>query len=95
MATIKYSKEVGIHNQNELVNDFVLYGNYPNPFNPSTAIKFYNPTRNFISIKIFDWNGREITILENKIINEGNYEYEFNANNLSSGIYFYKVFYRG
>lgn len=93
IATIKYSREVSVNPINETVNDFKLYGNFPNPFNPSTTIKFYNPSRNFISIKIFDLNGKEIAVSGNIFLNTGNYEYIFNAGKLSSGIYLYKIFY--
>lgn len=93
VATIKYARQTGIYTITETLNDFKLYSNYPNPFNPSTKIRFYNPERNFISIKVYDLNGREVVLLENRILNAGNYEYEFKAENLSSGVYLYKVFY--
>ncbi|MBN8569953.1 MAG: T9SS type A sorting domain-containing protein [Ignavibacteria bacterium] len=93
ITTIKYARQTGIYSNNETVTDFKLYSNYPNPFNPSTKIRFYNPERNFITIKVFDLNGREVALLENKILISGNYEYEFKPENLSSGVYLYKVFY--
>lgn len=93
VTTIKYARQTGIYSNSELVNDFKLYANYPNPFNPSTKIRFYNPQRNFITVKIFDLNGREVALLENKSLAEGNYEYEFRPEILSSGVYFYRVYY--
>ncbi len=81
--------------QNEVVigvpNKFVLNQNYPNPFNPSTTINFEIPNANFVSLKIYDTNGREISSLLNELKNAGYYSVKFNAANLSSGIYFYKI----
>lgn len=93
VATIKYARETGIYTNYETINDFKLYPNFPNPFNPSTKIRFYNPQRNFITVKIFDLGGSEVATLENKNLNAGNYEYEFRPENLSSGVYFYRVYY--
>lgn len=93
VTTIKYASQTGIYSNPEYVSDFKLYVNYPNPFNPSTKIRFYNPQRNFITVKIFDLKGTEIALLENKTLAEGNYEYEFRPENLSSGVYFYRVYY--
>lgn len=70
---------------------FVLEQNYPNPFNPSTTINFEIPNANFVSLKIYDTNGREISSLVNELKNAGYYSVKFNAANLSSGIYFYKI----
>lgn len=93
VTTIKYARQTGIYSHNEAINDFRLYPNYPNPFNPATRIRFYNPQRQLINIKVFDSNGREVALLENKFLNEGNYEYLFRGENLSSGAYFYRVSY--
>lgn len=93
ITTIKYARQTGVYSNYEIVNDFKLYSNYPNPFNPSTKIRFYNPERNFVTIKVYDLNGREIAMLENKILVSGNYEYEFKPDNLAGGVYLYKVFY--
>jgi len=76
---------------------FSLSQNYPNPFNPSTTIKYSIPrSTEFNSVaqttlKIYDILGREVATLVNKQQQAGNYEVNFNANNLSSGIYFYKL----
>ncbi len=68
-----------------------LKQNYPNPFNPSTSIKFFIPENTFTSLKIYDVNGRQISVLENKVLIIGEYEYQWNASNLPSGVYFYKL----
>ncbi len=65
--------------------------NYPNPFNPTTKISFSIPQKSQIKLKVFDVLGREIQILANRVYEVGQYEVEFNANNLPSGIYFYNL----
>jgi hypothetical protein len=72
-------------------NVFKLYDNYPNPFNPSTAIKYSLPEASFISIKIYDALGNEVSSLVNETKSAGTYEVEFNAAGLSSGIYYYTI----
>lgn len=71
--------------------NFVLSQNYPNPFNPETQIDFSLPVNGKVSIKIFDVNGRLVKELMNEFRNAGYYSITFNASNLSSGIYFYKI----
>ena len=71
--------------------EFKLYQNYPNPFNPTTIIRFQLPVSGNIKIKVFDILGREIKTLVNEEKPAGNYEIEFNASGLSSGIYFYRL----
>lgn len=71
-----------------------LYNNYPNPFNPSTKIKFDIPASNGFSnvrLNVFDMSGREVSNLVNGQLNPGSYEFEFSANGLTSGVYFYRL----
>jgi hypothetical protein len=75
----------------EIPNKYELFQNYPNPFNPSTTINFGVPNSSFVSLKIYDVLGREVTDLVSEIKSAGNYEVTFNASELSSGIYFYKL----
>jgi len=70
---------------------FELYQNYPNPFNPTTTIKWQQPEVGFVTLKIFDVLGREVTTLLNEERPAGEYEVEFIGNRLSSGIYFYQL----
>jgi hypothetical protein len=85
----------------EIPNNFSLSQNYPNPFNPSTKIKYSIPSvisipnireRNLnVTLKIYDVLGKEIATLVNEEKPAGNYEVNFNASSLSSGIYFYRL----
>ena len=74
-----------------LPTNFILQQNYPNPFNPSTTINYSVPKADLVTIKIYDILGREVVTLVNQQKNPGNYEVQFNANNLPSGIYFYRM----
>ncbi len=76
---------------NEVPEKFSLEQNYPNPFNPSTKIKFSIAEQTHVELKIFDVTGREITNLINRRLMAGTYEYEWNASNLPSGVYFYNL----
>lgn len=71
--------------------EYELHDNYPNPFNPVTSIKYSLPFDSKVSIKIFDVIGREIATLVNDNQKAGYYSVDFNASNLSSGIYFYRM----
>jgi len=70
---------------------FRLYENYPNPFNPATKIKFDIPEPTKATIKIYDITGREVSKLLERYLEAGTYEVDFNAVNLSSGVYFYRL----
>ncbi|MEO8398649.1 MAG: T9SS type A sorting domain-containing protein [Ignavibacteriaceae bacterium] len=78
-------------NDPEIPNKFYLYQNYPNPFNPNTTIKFYNPHDSYIKLKIYNSLGEEVIRLIDGFIRNGIHEINFNASNLSSGIYFYQI----
>ncbi len=73
------------------LEEFILYPNYPNPFNPTTKINYSIPKQSIVTLKVFDVLGREIATLVNKEQSVGNYEVEFNASNLTSGIYLYRI----
>ncbi len=70
---------------------FKLFQNYPNPFNPSTIIQYEIPQNGLVTLKVYDELGRVIKTLVNQYQNKGNHEINFNAANLSSGIYFYQL----
>lgn len=71
--------------------DFKLEQNFPNPFNPSTLISYSLPKAGLVSIRIYDVVGREVAELVNDYQEAGKYVLPFTANNLSSGVYFYKI----
>ncbi len=75
----------------EIPRRFALTQNYPNPFNPITKISYSLPTKTSVKISLFDIVGKEVAVLENTVQNPGKHEVSFNASNLSSGIYFYKI----
>jgi len=76
---------------NEIPLQYKLYNNYPNPFNPVTNIKFDIPQQSFTELIVYGIQGKEVSVLVSKELNPGSYEAEFNASNLPSGIYFYKL----
>jgi len=81
----------GIEEGTALPKDFNLYQNYPNPFNPTTSIKYELPESGNVKIKIFDILGKEVVTLVNEEKSAGNHSVNFNAGDLSSGMYFYTL----
>jgi hypothetical protein len=77
---------------NNIPEKFSLSQNYPNPFNPVTKIKYTVPKNSFVTLKVFDIIGREIRTLVNEEKSPGEYIIDFDASNLPSGVYFYKIF---
>lgn len=79
-------------NSNEkIIIDFKLSNNYPNPFNPSTDIKFSIPQNQFVKLIIYSITGEEVTTLVNDFKTAGEYSVRFDGSNLASGIYIYKI----
>jgi len=76
----------------EVPSDFKLFQNYPNPFNPATTISFNIKNSKTVKIAVYNIEGKEISILVNKKLNPGEYQYLFDAGSLSSGVYFYSLF---
>ena len=75
----------------DLPTHFSLDQNYPNPFNPATSISFSLPSKSFVSLKVFDALGREVSILLADELPAGTYERQWNAAALPSGVYFYRL----
>jgi len=80
---------------NNISENFTLSQNYPNPFNPSTKIDFQIPADGKVKLAIYDNSGKEIAVLTDEVKTAGYYSVNFNATDLSSGIYFYKIEYNG
>ena len=89
----KYTREpIGIQNiSNEVPQQFALHQNYPNPFNPVTKIKFEIPSESFVTIKIYNALGKEISTLAEENLQSGTYSINWDAANFPSGIYIYKL----
>ncbi len=75
----------------DIVKEFVLNQNYPNPFNPSTTIKYAVPQTSLVNIKVYDLTGQEVASLVNETKEAGTYEIKFDARNLASGVYIYRM----
>jgi GH35 family endo-1,4-beta-xylanase len=94
--TLEDTTITNVKNDKRLQDKFVLFNNYPNPFNPITTIKYSIPLeekRETVNIKltVFDILGKEVVTLVNQKQKPGNYTTYFNAENLSSGIYYYQL----
>ena len=86
----------GVENEKDFIPiEISLNQNYPNPFNPTTIISYQIPEPGFVSLKIYNVLGKEITTMVNEKKSAGEYKAEFDGSKLSSGIYFYKLFANG
>lgn len=75
-------------------SSFKVYQNYPNPFNPSTKIRFYLPEAGFVSIEIYSLTGVKVAQIAHTNYNSGNHTVNYDASNLSSGVYLLRVNYK-
>jgi hypothetical protein len=85
------SQTIGITPISSVAKDFNLSQNYPNPFNPNTKINFSLPKGDYVSLRVYDMLGREVNVLVNGQLSAGEYEVDFNAKGLSSGMYYYSL----
>jgi hypothetical protein len=85
------SQTIGINQISNIVKEFSLEQNYPNPFNPATKIKFSIPKSEFVSLRVYDILGREVKVLVSENLSHGEYEADFDAKGLSSGMYYYSL----
>ncbi len=88
--TVLYT-ETGVEDENIYPTKFELFQNYPNPFNPSTKISYQISEFSDVRLSVYNIFGQEVVVLVNRKQRVGNYEVEFNASNLTSGVYFYKL----
>ncbi len=78
-------------NSEQYPKNFNLFQNYPNPFNPTTTITFKIPTQSFVTLKVFDSIGREISNIISDKLPAGTFSRQWNAAGITSGIYFYRL----
>jgi hypothetical protein len=76
---------------NNLPEEYSIKQNYPNPFNPATAIEYSMPEEGFVTMKVYNAIGKEVTTLVNEVKQPGNYKLTFDASLLPSGVYFYRI----
>ena len=89
---IDFHGTVGIHNQsNQVPTQYALYQNYPNPFNPTTVIEYSIIKNSPVKITVYDMTGRVVSVPVNKVQSAGNYQVNFDAGSIASGVYFYKI----
>lgn len=85
------SVTTGVEQISSIADVFALKQNYPNPFNPSTKINFSIPAREFVTLSVYDLVGNQVETIVSRQLNAGEYEFNFNAKNLTSGVYFYTL----
>lgn len=82
---------LGASQQNAIPDNYTLSQNYPNPFNPTTKISYAIPKESFVKLKIYNMLGNEIATLINEDQEAGFYSIRFDASDIPSGIYFYRL----
>jgi hypothetical protein len=92
LVALSVTEVTAVEKKNNIVPiEFSVSQNYPNPFNPTTRIEFSIPQVGLYALKVYNVLGEEVATIVNKEFVPGTYSYSFNANNLSSGIYLYKL----
>jgi len=91
-----YSSEITVSGVTAVIEEgipstFNLFQNYPNPFNPSTSVKFEIPEQSQVTLKVVDVLGKEVATLVNETKERGFYTVHWNASNIPSGVYFYRL----
>lgn len=91
IARISFDNQVGINPLSNTPSTYKLEQNYPNPFNPVTKINFSVPKKSYVSLKVYDINGKEVSTLVEGTIAAGNSSVVFNGSRFASGVYFYRI----
>lgn len=92
LGAFEYSGSTGVHNERgPLPQEFTLEQNFPNPFNPTTTIRYHVPQRTFLTVTVYDMLGRETALLVDGEQEAGSHTVQFNATGYSSGLYFYQL----
>ena len=88
-GTFQYSKV--IEAEVAVPKNYELSQNFPNPFNPNTEISYSLPSASYVKLIVYNSLGQSVKVLENGFKNAGNYSVKFNADELPSGAYYYKI----
>jgi len=92
LAASNFKNVTSIRNKNcKTPKLFKLYDNYPNPFNPTTVIRYSIVNMNIVKISVYNAIGQKISTLVNKRQPAGSYSVNFNGSNLAAGIYYYQI----
>jgi len=83
--------KIEIKNSQNLPQAFYLYHNYPNPFNHETVIQYTLPQKSPVRITVYNLKGQVIEVLVDELKEAGNYQISWNARNVGSGVYFYRI----
>ena len=91
--SLSFTTEIvtSINDHDGVPENFTLSQNYPNPFNPSTQIKFSIPVASFVTLEVYSALGGKVRTLVNKGMSAGVHSFNFDASDLSSGMYFYRI----
>jgi hypothetical protein len=90
-STVVVVGVTGIEDHPSNPDEYKLYNNYPNPFNPATILSYSLPQSSFTTLKIYDVIGNEVAVLVNEIQTAGTHQVVFNAVSLPSGVYLYSL----
>ncbi|MBM4167534.1 MAG: YHYH protein [Ignavibacteria bacterium] len=91
-SAIEYSGQTGASENNFSLNTFSLLQNYPNPFNPKTKLSFVISHSSLVNLRVYNILGQEVaTLIHSRIMDKGIHEIQFDATNISSGMYFYRL----
>jgi hypothetical protein len=90
-ANVQVKGTVNVGLEEGIPNNYSLSQNYPNPFNPTTKIKFGLPKESHVTLRVYNLLGQEVAFLINETMTAGYYEFKFDASNLTSGLYIYRI----
>ena len=88
---INLETEVAEGNTKAIPSKYMLHQNYPNPFNPKTVISYQLPVASDITLSIYSITGQKVATLVSEIQTPGNHKYEWDASNMASGVYYYRL----
>ena len=91
ISGVEYGTVLGVNKDQPIPFEFALSQNYPNPFNPTTSIEYQVSSIGNVTLKVYDVLGREITTIVNEVKHPGTHEVTFDASELPSGVYFYRL----